>query len=88
MPTPSKSTPLITAPDKNMDIQKKKSDSDLENNQKQQIKYYQSIEQANRKTSLKKMGACAITVYNEDGSTDVYVSGFFCHVLAQFLLSF
>ncbi|KAI7896522.1 kinase-like domain-containing protein [Mucor mucedo] len=73
VPKPSKSSPIVMAPKAFTAVAKnntanaadyKKSSSD-----------YTSLEYTNRKTSLKKMGACAIKVECDDGSIAIYALG-------------
>lgn len=76
IPKPSKSTPLAMATKSSpstavsvITATKKKVSSDY----KKSSTVYSNME-ANRKTSLKKMGSCAIPVTNDDGTSALYVS--------------
>ncbi|OBZ84795.1 Serine/threonine-protein kinase sepA [Choanephora cucurbitarum] len=73
MPKPSKSTPLVAAT--NVTVTTAKGSLDQRTAAENNLKYYTSMESANRKTSLKKMGSCAITVESDDGTTAVYALG-------------
>ncbi|KAI8082638.1 kinase-like domain-containing protein [Gilbertella persicaria] len=73
IPKPSKSTPLVAAT--NVTVTTTKGCCDQKAAAENNLQYYNNIESANRKTSLKKMGSCAITVESDDGATAVYALG-------------
>lgn len=70
MPKPSKSTPLVAAT--NVTVTAKTTATKKKTTADNKMKYYTDYN--NRKTSLKKMGSCAITVESDDGKSAVYVS--------------
>jgi hypothetical protein len=73
IPKPSKSTPLVAASNVTVTASKAASGSEKKMSADSKIKYYTNMENSNRKTSLKKMGSCAITVHSDDGTPAVYV---------------
>lgn len=72
MPKPSKSTPLVAAT--NITVTAKTTAAKKKTTAENKMKYYTDYN--NRKTSLKKMGSCALTVESDDGTSAVYVSLF------------
>lgn len=72
LPKPSKSTPIVMAP--KLNTESRKSKTVTTDYIKKSSQEYNQQEYTNRKTSLKKMGACAIKVECDDGSLAVYVS--------------
>ncbi|GAA5808988.1 hypothetical protein MFLAVUS_002388 [Mucor flavus] len=72
LPKPSKSTPIVMAPKLNTESKSKTVTTDYIKKSSQE---YNQLEYTNRKTSLKKMGACAIKVECDDGSLAVYALG-------------
>jgi hypothetical protein len=73
MPKPSKSTPLVAASNVTVTASKAASGGEKKMTAESKMKYYTNMENSNRKTSLKKMGSCAITVESDDGTPAVYV---------------
>lgn len=73
MPKPSKSTPLVAASNVTVTASKASSGGEKKMSAESKMKYCANMENSNRKTSLKKMGSCAITVQSDDGTTAVYV---------------
>ncbi|GAN10974.1 conserved hypothetical protein [Mucor ambiguus] len=71
MPKPSKSTPLVAAT--NVTVTAKTAATKKKTTADNKMKYYTDYN--NRKTSLKKMGSCAITVESDDGTSAVYALG-------------
>ncbi|KAL9549521.1 hypothetical protein MBANPS3_005170 [Mucor bainieri] len=71
MPKPSKSTPLVAAT--NVTVTAKTTATKKKTTADNKMKYYTDYN--NRKTSLKKMGSCAITVESDDGTSAVYALG-------------
>lgn len=69
MPKPSKSTPLVAAT--NVTVTAKPTSAKKKATSDNKMKYY--TDYTNRKTSLKKMGSCALTVESDDGTSAVYV---------------
>ncbi|KAI8092069.1 kinase-like domain-containing protein [Thamnidium elegans] len=72
LPKSSKSTPIVMAPKLNTESKSKTVTAD---HMKKSSQEYNQLEYTNRKTSLKKMGACAIKVECDDGSLAVYALG-------------
>ncbi|KAL7333632.1 Protein kinase of the Mitotic Exit Network [Mucor circinelloides] len=71
MPKPSKSTPLVAAT--NITVTAKTTATKKKTTAENKMKYYTDYN--NRKTSLKKMGSCALTVESDDGTSAVYALG-------------
>lgn len=76
IPKPSKSSPIVMVPKEFSDAAKNNTANAAD--YKRSSSEYVNMEYTNRKTSLKKMGACAIKVECDDGSIAVYVSDYQC----------
>lgn len=76
VPKPSKSSPIVIAPKAFAAVSKNNTAN--ASDYKMSSSEYNNMEYSNRKTSLKKMGACAIKVECDDGSIAVYVSKYKC----------
>ncbi|KAI7901972.1 kinase-like domain-containing protein [Cokeromyces recurvatus] len=73
IPKPSKSTPLVAATEVTVN-DRKPDTNETKSTKNNRETYYTNIE-SSRKTSLKKMGSCAITVEGDDGISAVYALG-------------
>lgn len=71
IPKPSKSSPIVMAPKEFTTVAKNNTANAAD--YKKSSSEYTNMEYTNRKTSLKKMGACAIKVECDDGSIAIYV---------------